>query len=130
MITLGVANINRAIEFYHIGLGLPMQKSSPEVAFFNLNGTWLGLYGTGDLAKDAGVRPQTGAFHNLALAHNLSSKAEVDKTLAQAAKAGAKITQEARKTDWGGYAGYFQDPDGHLWELAYNPFFWIGPLDE
>lgn len=130
MITLGVRNVARAVEFYERGLGLPRMHSPPEVAFFTLNGTWLGLYGRSDLAADAGLEPEGEGFSGVALAHNVGSEAEVDALLDQAARAGGTIVRWARKTDWGGYAGYFADPDGHLWEVAHNPLFWVGPVDE
>jgi hypothetical protein len=129
MITLGVRDVARAIDFYENGLGLPRMHSPPEVAFFTLNGSWLGLYGRADLAADAGVEAEGEGFSGVALAHNVASEAEVDALLAQAEKAGGTIVRPARKTDWGGYAGYFADPDGHLWEVAHNPLFWVGPRD-
>jgi uncharacterized protein len=130
MITLGVADMQRAVEFYEKRLGLPLKDATPDVAFFNLNGSWLGLYGRDALAKDAAVSPGGGGFDGVALAHNVVSEAEVDEVLAQAVAAGATLTKPAQKAFWGGYHGYFHDPDGHLWEVAHNPFFWIGPEDE
>lgn len=130
MITLGVSDIQRSIEFYERGLGFPRMESPPEVAFFTLNGTWLGLYGRGALAEDAQVDAVSGGFAGFSLAHNVSSEAEVDQVMSQAASAGAVVTKAARKTEWGGYAGYFSDPDGYLWEIAHNPLFWVGPGDE
>lgn len=130
MITLGVTDLQRSIAFYEAGLGLPRMDSPPEVAFFTLNGTWLGLYGRDDLAKDAGVDGASSGFAGFSLAHNVSSEHEVDQIMAQAAAAGALTTKAARKTEWGGYAGYFSDPDGYLWEIAHNPLFWVGPPDE
>lgn len=129
MITLGVADLPRAIEFYEEGLGLPRKDSPPEVAFFTLDGTWLGLYGRGPLAEDAGISARGEGFAGFALAHNVTSEREVDDLVRQAEAAGATITKQPRKTDWGGYAGYFADPDGHLWEVAWNPHFWVGPKD-
>ncbi|WP_069383889.1 VOC family protein [Halomonas caseinilytica] len=130
MITLGVDDIERAVRFYEQGLGWPRLESPPEVAFFTLNGTWLGLYGREALAKDAslpaGDKP---AFGGVALAHNVSSEAEVDAVLARAVEAGARLVRPGQKVFWGGYSGYFADPDGHLWEVAHNPFVWIGPED-
>lgn len=130
MITLGVSDIQRSIEFYERGLGFPRMDSPPEVAFFTLNGTWLGLYGRDALAEDAQVGAASGGFAGFSLAHNVSSEDEVDQVMSQAASAGAVVTKSARKTDWGGYAGYFSDPDGYLWEIAHNPLFWVGPSDE
>jgi len=130
MITLGVADLEKSRRFYRDGLGFPQRESPPEVAFFPLNGTWLALFSRESLAEDAMVLPSGQGFNGFALAHNVTSEAEVDEVMAQAATAGAKVTKKAQKTSWGGYSGYFEDPDGHLWEIAQNPFFWVGPLDE
>ena len=130
MITLGVNDLERSVKFYKEGLGFPKMDSPPEVAFFTLNGSWLGLYGHDALAADACVSPEGSGFNGFALAHNVESEAEVDKLMEQALSAGATLARAAQKTFWGGYSGYFKDPDGYLWEIAYNPFFWIGPKDE
>jgi uncharacterized glyoxalase superfamily protein PhnB len=130
MITLGVDDIKKSIEFYEKGLGFPRIESPPEVAFFDLNGTWLGLYGKEALAEDAQVPFEPGEFNSCALAHNLASEDEVDATFDEAIKAGAVSVKKPQKVFWGGYSGYFKDRDGHLWEIAYNPFTWIGPKDE
>lgn len=130
MITLGVRDLAAAIEFYQQGLGLPRRESPPEVAFFTLNGTWLGLYGRDALAEDATVSPEGEGFAGFSLAHNVSSEQEVDEVIAQAVQAGASLVKKPQKVFWGGYSGYFKDLDGHLWEVAHNPFFWVGPADE
>ena len=128
MITLGVRDIARSARFYEEGLGLPRLKmDTDEVAFFPLAGAWLGLFGRDDLAADAGVAAAGSGFSGFSLAHNVSSRDEVDTTLAQAQAAGAVIVKPARATSWGGYAGYFSDPDGHLWEVAWNPHMQVGP---
>ncbi len=129
MITLGVRDLPRAIRFYEEGLGFPRLESPPEVAFFALNGTWLGLFGSESLAQDAGVSPTGSGFRHVSLAHNVASPEAVQVVLAQAQAAGATLTMPARKTSWGGFAGTFQDPEGHLWEVAHNPFMWVGPVD-
>jgi catechol 2,3-dioxygenase-like lactoylglutathione lyase family enzyme len=129
MITLGVRDLATAIEFYETGLGLPRMESPPEVAFFTLNGTWLGLYGKEALAEDAQVSAAGEGFEGFALAHNVSSEQEVDEVMAQAVDAGATLVKKPQKVFWGGYNGYFKDPDGHLWEVAHNPMFWVGPAD-
>ena len=129
MITLGVRNLAAAIEFYEHGLGLPRMESPPEVAFFTLNGTGLGVYGREALAEDATVSPEGSGFESFALAHNVSSEKEVDEVVLQAVNAGASMAKQPQKAFWGGYSGYFKDPDGHLWEVAYNPHFWVGPRD-
>ena len=129
MITLGVRDLDRAMEFYEQGLGFPKLASPPEVAFFNLNGSWLGLFGRQALADDALLPSDGQGFAAVTLAHNVTSEAEVDAVMAQAITAGAKLIKPPQKTSWGGYSGYFADPDGHLWEIAHNPHFWIGPDD-
>ena len=130
MITLGVRDLPLSVTFYEQGLGLPRVESPPEVAFFTLDGSWLGLYGRDALAEDAGVSPRSEGVAGFSLAHNVKSEAEVDEVIAQAVAAGATVTKPAEITSWGGYAGYFSDPDGYLWEVAHNPFFWVGPADE
>ena len=130
MVTLGVRDLAASIAFYEKGLGFPRMESPPEVAFFTLNGTWLGLYGREALAEDATVTPEGSGFAAFSLAHNVASEEEVEAVVAQAVAAGATLVKKPQKVFWGGYSGYFSDPDGHLWEVAYNPFFWIGPEDE
>lgn len=109
------------------------------MSFFELSGTWLGLFGKADLAKDAGLplppapRPPAAGPHarfigpTASLSHNLPSPEAVDRAFQEVERAGARIVKRPAKTDWGGYSGYFEDPDGHLWEFAHNPFFWPGP---
>jgi catechol 2,3-dioxygenase-like lactoylglutathione lyase family enzyme len=130
MITLGVRDLEESVRFYGQGLGLPRMDSPPEVAFFTLNGSWLGLYGRESLAKDAGVPADGTGFAGFTIAHNVDSEAAVDELLEQALSAGAKLVKPAQKVFWGGYSGYFADPDGYLWEVAHNPLFWVGPKDE
>ncbi|OIO06187.1 MAG: glyoxalase [Elusimicrobia bacterium CG1_02_63_36] len=130
MITLGVNDLAASIEFYEKGLGFPRMDSPPSVAFFTLNGSWLGLYGRDALAEDATVSPTGSGFGAFALAHNVESEAEVDAVIAQAEAAGATVVKRPQKVFWGGYSGYFKDLDGHLWEVAHNPLFWVGPRDE
>lgn len=129
MITLGVDDLAAAVEFYERGLGFPRLESPPTVAFFTLNGTWLGLYPNDALAEDANVPAEGAGFNRFALAYNVNSEEEVDATLTEAIAAGATLAKPAQKVFWGGYSGYFKDPDGHLWEVAHNPFEWIGPKD-
>ncbi len=129
MITLGVADLARAATFYEQGLGLPRMDAPPEVAFFTLHGTWLGLYGREALAADVGVAAAGSGFTGFTLAHNVTSAAAVDAVMAQAVAAGARLVKPAQPVFWGGYAGYFADPDGYLWEVAHNPLFWVGPAD-
>lgn len=130
MITLGVRDLATAVKFYETGLGFPRMKSPPEVAFFTLNGSWLGLYSRNALAEDATVPPEGNGFEGFTLSHNVSSEEEVEKVMGQALAAGATLVKAAQKVFWGGYSGYFKDPDGHLWEIAHNPLFWVGPSDD
>jgi catechol 2,3-dioxygenase-like lactoylglutathione lyase family enzyme len=129
MITLGVHDLAVSVKFYEEGLGFPRMASPPEVAFFTLNGTWLGLYGRDALAADATVPSEGYGFESFALAHNVHSEMEVDEIMGLALEAGAALVKRAQKVSWGGYHGYFKDPDGHLWEVAHNPHFWVGPGD-
>jgi catechol 2,3-dioxygenase-like lactoylglutathione lyase family enzyme len=132
-VTLGVADLERSTQFYAEGLGLPRRKSPPMVSFFEMGPTWLALYPRHLLAADAGVagggsdqHSEGAGFQGFALAHNVRSAVEADQILTQVALSGGRVTRPARPTDWGGYAGYFADPDGFLWEVAWNPKFPIG----
>ena len=129
MITLGVSDLGRSVSFYRDILGFPLSQHSVEnaVAFFELNGTWLALFSREELAKDAHVQNNGPGFDGVALAHNLKSEEEVKHFFDTLKAKGLPITKEPVKADWGGFSGYFKDPDGHLWEVAYNPEFWIGP---
>ena len=129
MITLGVSDLDASIEFYEHGLGFPKVDSPPEVAFFALNGSWLSLYGRESLAEDATVSSSGSGFRGFALAHNVESEVEVDEIVAHAVLVGATLVKPPQKVFWGGYSGYFADPDGYLWEIAHNPYTWIGPND-
>ena len=127
LVTLGVTDLARSRQFYAEGLGLPLSAHSNDgVAFFELHGAWLSLYPRTALAEDATVSEAGSGFRGFTLAHNLPTKAEVDALLAQAVAAGATLVKPAQEVFWGGYSGYFADPDGFLWEVAYNPFFAIG----
>jgi len=130
MITLGVRDLAVSVRFYEQGLGFPRMESPPEVAFFTLHGTWLGLYPRDALAEDANVSPQGDGFEGFTLSHNVSSETAVEKVMSQALAAGATLVKEAQSVFWGGFSGYFKDPDEHLWEVAYNPHFWVGPCDD
>lgn len=130
MITLGVANMERAIRFYEKGLGLPRMPFEGGAAFFTLNGTWLSLYPWDALAEDAAVLENGTGFRGITLAHVVSSKEEVAEVLNQAVRSGGTMVKQAQDVFWGGYSGYFADPDGHLWEVAWNPHFWPGPKDD
>jgi uncharacterized protein len=123
LVTLGVADVRRARTFYE-RLGWHGQEIE-ETVFFQVGGMALILWGRAKLAADSGVEDSDPG--SAALALNLRSRAEVDATLAEAAAAGAEVTQPARETFYGGYAGHFRDPDGHVWEIAWNPGFTLNP---
>ncbi len=123
LVTLGVADLARARAFYE-ALGWKRSMRAAEgVAFYQTNCMALGLYPREDLARDAGISADGSGFGGIALAYNTRNKAEVDAVLAEAARAGATLVKPAHEMFWGGYAGYFSDPDGHLWEIAWNPGF-------
>ena len=125
IITLGVADLAASVRFYRDGLGLPMREGGDGIAFFETKGTWLALFPREALAADATVPADGAGFRGFTLAHNVRSREEVDALLQEAAAAGASVIKPAQDTDWGGYSGYFSDPDGYLWEVAWNPHFWI-----
>jgi catechol 2,3-dioxygenase-like lactoylglutathione lyase family enzyme len=122
-ITLGVADLANASRFYEKCLGLPQLKSPPAVTFFSLGQTRLALWSRKSLAADAGLSPEGTGFPGFSLAHNVRTPAEVDALLERVAAYGAKVLKLGQPTDWGGYAGYFTDLDGFLWEIVYNPKF-------
>lgn len=124
IVTLGVADVARSAEFYSALGWQRSTASSPEIVWFRTADSVLGLFGVDDLAADAGI-PPTGepSFRGVTLAINLESRALVDAALDTAVKAGASVVKPPSETSWGGYSGYFEDLDGHLWELAHNPFF-------
>jgi predicted lactoylglutathione lyase len=126
LITLGVSDIARATAFYE-KLGWKKSPASQDaITFIKLNGIVLGLFGRNQLAEDAGVADSEPGFAGISLAQNFNSIAEVDQAYEFALSCGAIATQKPRQVFWGGYSGYFADPDGYLWELAFNPF---APLD-
>ena len=127
MLTLGVADVARARRFYE-ALGFTASPASAAgVAFFKAGSVVLALYGRADLAADAGIGASAPAIGGAAIAHNTRSEADVDRILAEAVACGAKLVKPGARTFWGGYCGYFSDPDGHLWEVAFNPSW---PLDD
>ncbi|MEO7994626.1 MAG: VOC family protein [bacterium] len=126
LITLGVRDLKKSQAFYE-ALGWTAHPSSQEgVIFFQLPGMVLALYGRTELAEDAQLPPYGTGFGGIALAYNAASKDDVDIALAQAVKAGATLLRQAHDAFWGGYSGYFADPDGHPWEVAWNPFWTLG----
>ncbi len=123
LITLGVADLGRATAFYE-GLGWPRRvRSAHGVAFFQLGGLGLSLYPRAELAKDAGVPLDSRSSQGFTLAYNTRRRDEVGEVLAQAEALGGQITQQAQDAVWGGHHGHFCDPDGFLWEVAWNPSF-------
>ena len=126
IITLGVADLPRAVEFYRDGLGLNLYDENTEsIAFFQNRGTWLALYPREALAADVGIDAEGSGFSGVTLAHNVRTREEVDALLEVGVAAGATLVKPAQDTFWGGYSGYFADPEGYLWEVAWNPHFWI-----
>src|SRR5215831_12370230 len=124
MITLGVRDIAASLAFYRDGLGFPTHNyvAGEDCIMFKLEGTWLALYPRCSLADDATVASSGSGFSGFAFAHNVSSKALVDETFTLAVAAGATPVKEPQDVFWGGYSSYFADPDGFLWEVAWNPF--------
>lgn len=130
IVTLGVDDLERSLKFYRDGLGLPTKGivgtefEHGAVVFFDLlQGMKLALYPRSDLALDATIPLSPPSPTELSLGYNVNSREEVDKLMAEAVKAGATIIKPANNTFWGGYSGYFADPDGHLWEIAWAPNF-------
>jgi uncharacterized protein len=128
LITLGVDDLEKSVRFYREGLGLKTEGIVGQefefgaVAFFDLqSGVRLSLWPRKSLAHDTGLSVDASSATEFSLGHNVSSRAEVDAVMAQAKAAGAAIVKPAQETFWGGYAGYFQDPDRHLWEVVWNP---------
>jgi uncharacterized glyoxalase superfamily protein PhnB len=135
LITLCVDDLERAVRFYRDGLGLATQGIVGEqfehgaVAFFDLaRGLRLALWPRASLAHDAGLAVGPRSTTEFCLAHNVGARADVDTVMGEAARAGATVVKPAQDTFWGGYAGYFQDPDGHLWEVTFNPE-WLPDVD-
>jgi hypothetical protein len=126
VITLGVRDFDRSLAFYRDGLGWPASVQD-DIAFFTLRGIVLALYPREKLAEDATVDPEGSGFSGITLAYNCASEKEVDEVLETVRKIGARIVKKAQKVFWGGYSGYFADPDGYLWEVVHNPYW---KLDE
>jgi uncharacterized protein len=126
LVTLGVGDMAAARSFYERLGWQPSSSSNEQVTFFQMGGVIFGLYGRDALAEDAGVPADGKGFRGVALAYNARDTAGVDTVLVTARAAGATIVKSAQDVFWGGYSGYFSDPDGHLWEVAWNPFF---PID-
>jgi uncharacterized protein len=131
IVTLGVSDFGRARKFYETGLGWKASLASQgDIAFFQLGGMVLALYPRDLLAKDATVNPAGSGFSGITLAQNVRKKEDVAKILEIAERAGGKIVKPAQDVFWGGHSGYFADPDGHLWEIAWNPHFKLNERGE
>ncbi|CAN5514935.1 VOC family protein [soil metagenome] len=124
LVTLGVKNVKASRQFYE-KLGFKAAKASVESTVFMMaGGVVISLFGHDDLARDAEIEAEPPPrFRGVSLAQNVRSDQEVDAALAAALKAGARLVKPAKRAEWGGYTAYFADPDGHLWEIAHNPFF-------
>jgi uncharacterized protein len=123
IVTLGVRDLGHAVRFYRDGLGWKPAVESGDFVLFEMSGVALALYPHDLLAEDAGVSPGARAFGGVTLAQNVGSRGEVDQAIASACAAGAALLRAASEKEWGGYSGYFADPDGQPWEIAYNPHF-------
>ena len=124
LITLGVRDFERSLRFYRDGLGFPAQNytEGEDHVMFQLEGSWLSLFPRAKLAEDATIPDDGAGFSGVTLAHNVTSKQDVETVFAQALAAGATAVKPPQDVFWGGYSSYFADPDGQLWEVAFNPF--------
>lgn len=123
LITLGVSDFEKSLKFYKdLGFKIHNYNKNDDIVFFKMEGTWLSLFPKDKLAKDATVSPDGQGFTGITLANNVPSKDEVDEVFKQAISVGAKAIKKPQDVSWGGYSGYFADPDGYLWEVAFNPF--------
>jgi uncharacterized protein len=127
IVTLGVRDLEASKKFYSETMGWEIARPQEGVAFFQAGGVVLALFPRDELAADATVSAEGSGFDGFSLAYNARSEAEVDEIIADLKSKGVKIVKEPQKVFWGGYSSYFADPDDHLWEVAYNPFF---PFDE
>ncbi len=124
LVTLGVSDFQKSFDFYAKGLGfIPHNYKDGEVyAMFEMEGTWFSIFPIDLLSKDVGVECAISHSQSIILEHNVESKSKVDEVVALGVKVGGKLVKTPQKAAWGGYSGYFSDPDGYLWAVAYNPF--------
>lgn len=123
LITLGARDLERMVAFYRDGLGFPAHNYTPgdEMVMFRLDGTWLGLFPRAAQAAEAGVSPEGSGFGGVVLSHNVASREDVDRVFAEALAAGGVRSAPPKAYAWGGYSGYFADPEGNVWEVCHNP---------
>lgn len=130
LVTLGVSDVGRSARFYEeLGFVRKMRRAGDDVAFLEAGGVVLACFGADDLAKDAGLSkmPRSDGFRGIALAWNCPTENDVDTVVAAAMKASGTLLKPPQKAFWGGYSGYFVDPDGHVWEVAHNSQFPLSP---
>lgn len=127
MITLGASDLSVMTAFYRDVFGFNLESSNEQITFFSLKGTWLGLYGRDALAEDIGIHNDHSGFSGITLAYNVEAEAAVDRLFHELVAKGARSIKVPQKVFWGGYSSYIADPEKNYWEIAYNPFSWIGP---
>ncbi len=131
IITLGVSDLKKSRAFYDaLGWKVASEDQAEEIVAYDLQNMTLALYPLNKLAEDAKIPVERTGYSTITIAYNVNSEAEVNETLEEVQKAGGKLIKSAEKVFWGGYSGYFSDPDGNLWEVAYNPFAPLGPKGE
>ena len=131
IITLGVSDLKKARAFYDaLGWKVASEDQVEEIVAYDLQNMTLALYPLNKLAEDAKIPVERSGYSTITIAYNVNSETEVNETLEEVQKAGGKLIKTAEKVFWGGYSGYFSDPDGNLWEVAYNPFAPLGPKGE
>jgi catechol 2,3-dioxygenase-like lactoylglutathione lyase family enzyme len=129
VITLGVSDVDASIRFYRDGLGFAVGAVKGSVTYFDTGGTWLALFPRDALARYANVSAEGEGFTGVTLSRNADTREAVDALMAKAKSAGAEIVSPAAEVGWGGYTGWFRDPDGHLWEVVWNPRPFVGKTD-
>jgi catechol 2,3-dioxygenase-like lactoylglutathione lyase family enzyme len=130
VVTLGVSDVDAAIRFYRDGLGFSVGAVKGSVTYFDTGGTWLAVFPRDALARYANVSADGAGFSGVTLSRNVDTRESVDALMAKAKSAGAEIVNPAAEIGWGGYTGWFRDPDGHLWEVVWNPRPFVGKIDK